>query len=44
MENYIHIPATVKAPTNMNIAGGTITKIDTTNNGSAYIASKATLN
>lgn len=40
MENYIHIPATVKAPTNMNIAGGTITKIDTTNNGSAYIASK----
>ena len=38
MENYKHIPNSVKAPANMNIAGGTITKIDTPS--VAYIASK----
>ena len=38
MENYIHIPDTVGTPGNINIAGGTITKIDTPTN--AYIASK----
>ena len=38
MENYKHIPNSVKTPSNMNIAGGTITKIDTPS--VAYIASK----
>ena len=38
MENYKHIPNSVKAPSNMNIAGGNITKIDTPS--VAYIASK----
>ena len=38
MENYKHIPNSVKTPANMNIAGGTITKIDTPS--VAYIASK----
>ena len=38
MENYKHIPASVKTPSNMNIAGGNITKIDTSS--VAYIASK----
>ena len=38
MENYKHIPNSVKTPSNMNIAGGNITKIDTPS--VAYIASK----
>lgn len=38
MENYKHIPASVKTPSNMNIAGGNITKIDTPS--VAYISSK----
>ena len=38
MENYIHIPDTVGTPGNINIAGGTITKIDTPSK--AYILSK----
>ena len=38
MENYKHIPNSVKTPLNMNIAGGTINKIDTPS--VAYIASK----
>ena len=38
MENYIHIPDTVGTPGNVNIAGGTITKIDTPSK--AYILSK----
>lgn len=29
MENYVYIPNTVKTPANINIAGGTITKIET---------------
>ena len=39
MENYKHIPNSLKTPSNMNIAGGNITKIDTPS--VAYIASKA---
>lgn len=39
MENYIHIPDTVGTPGNINIAGGTISKIETPKNASAYIAS-----
>ncbi len=38
MENYKHIPNSLKTPSNMNIAGGNITKIDTPS--VAYIASK----
>lgn len=38
MENYIHIPDTVGTPGNINIAGGTITAINTTTN--ANILSK----
>ncbi len=38
MENYKHIPNSVKTPSNMNITGGNITKIDTPS--VAYIASK----
>ena len=38
MENYKHIPNSVKTPSNMNIAGGNIIKIDTPS--VAYIASK----
>ena len=38
MENYKHIPNSVKTPSNMNITGGNIIKIDTPS--VAYIASK----
>ena len=38
MENYIHIPDTVGTPGNINIAGGTITAINTPTN--AHILSK----
>ena len=38
MENYKHISNSLKTPSNMNIAGGNITKIDTPS--VAYIASK----
>lgn len=40
MENYHHIPNAVKRPAYTNISGGKITKIETPNDASAYIASK----
>ena len=39
MENYIHIPDTVGTTGYVNIAGGTISKIETPQNASTYIKS-----
>ena len=39
MENYIHIPDSVGTPGNINISGGTISKINTPTNASTYISS-----
>ena len=40
MEKYVNIPDTVGTPAYINIAGGTVTGIDTPTGASAYIASK----